>query len=123
MSTRSVGALTVALTAAFTVATACGSDNQAASTAATSGATPSASSTPALVGSVTSAGISPDRCAANKAAGKITYLSGFDFAATASVVEVVMAKEKGYFDDMCLDVDLKSSFSTANYPLVAVGRA
>ena len=34
-----------------------------------------------------------------------------------------MAKEKGYFDAMCLDVDLKSSFSTANYPLVAAGQA
>ena len=32
-----------------------------------------------------------------------------------------MAEQKGYFDKMCLDVDLKSSFSTANYPLVAAG--
>jgi ABC-type nitrate/sulfonate/bicarbonate transport system substrate-binding protein len=76
-----------------------------------------------LVGSVTPSGISADRCAANKAAGTITYLSGFDFAASASIVEVVVAKEKGYFDKMCLDVELKSSFSTANYPLVAAGRA
>jgi NitT/TauT family transport system substrate-binding protein len=143
MSTRIAGAIVVALAAALTVA-ACGGDNSASS-AGTSGASSSASSaaassssgstassagsatsagtTPGLVGSVSTAGISPDRCAANKAAGKITYLSGFDFAATASVVEVVMAKEKGYFDAMCLDVDLKSSFSTANYPLVAAGQA
>jgi ABC-type nitrate/sulfonate/bicarbonate transport system substrate-binding protein len=78
---------------------------------------------PAMVGSVTATGISADRCAANKAAGKITYLSSFDFAATASIVEVVVAKQKGYFDKMCLDVDLKSSFSTANYPLVAANTA
>ncbi len=77
----------------------------------------------ALVGAVKESGISADRCAANKAAGKITYLSSFDFAATASIVEVVVAKQKGYFEKMCLDVDLKSSFSTANYPLVAANTA
>ncbi len=125
MSTRSIATIAVALAASLTVASACGGDNKASSgTTAASAATSAAAATiPGLVGSVTATGISPDRCAANKAAGKITYLSGFDFAATASVVEVVMAKEKGYFDAMCLDVDLKSSFSTANYPLVAAGRA
>ena len=104
---------------------ACGSDNSSSSSSSpsTGAAAPASSAPSGLVGSVTSAGISPDRCAANKAAGKITYLSGFDFAATASIVEVVMAKQAGYFDKMCLDVDLKSSFSTANYPLVASGRA
>ena len=63
------------------------------------------------------------RCDANKAVGKITYLSSFDFAAAASIVDVVVAKEKGYFDKLCLDVDLKPSFSTSNYPLVAAGKA
>jgi ABC-type nitrate/sulfonate/bicarbonate transport system substrate-binding protein len=105
-------AIAVALVAAVALA-ACGGDN------GSSRAAPPAR----LVGTVTAAGISPDRCAANKAAGKITYLSGFDFAASASIVEVVVAEQKGYFDQMCLDVDLKSSFSTANYPLVASGKA
>jgi ABC-type nitrate/sulfonate/bicarbonate transport system substrate-binding protein len=127
MSTRSIATIAVALAASVTVASACGGDNTTSSagttTATTAAAATSAGTTAGLVGSVTATGISADRCAANKAAGKITYLSGFDFAATASVVEVVMAKEKGYFDAMCLDVDLKSSFSTANYPLVAAGRA
>ncbi len=72
---------------------------------------------------VTAAGISAARCAANRAAGKITYLSGFDFAASASIVDVIVAKDKGYFDKMCLDVELKASFSTANYPLVAANEA
>jgi len=127
MSTRSVGAIAIALAAAITLATACGGDNQAASngtTAATTGAaTTATTSASGLVGSVSTTGISPDRCAANKAAGTITYLSGFDFAATASIVEVTMAKVNGYFDEMCLDVEVKPSFSTANYPLVAAGRA
>jgi ABC-type nitrate/sulfonate/bicarbonate transport system substrate-binding protein len=63
------------------------------------------------------------RCEANRAAGKITYLSGFDFAATASIIDVVMADEKGYFDDLCLDVELQPSFSTDNYPIVSSGDA
>jgi ABC-type nitrate/sulfonate/bicarbonate transport system substrate-binding protein len=64
-----------------------------------------------------------DRCAANKAAGTITYLSSFDFAATASIVEVLVAKEKGYFDELCLDVEVKPSFSVANYPELAANNA
>ena len=34
-----------------------------------------------------------------------------------------MADKQGYFDALCLDVDMKSSFSTANYPLVAANQA
>ncbi|MEY4230386.1 MAG: hypothetical protein RLZZ362_1235 [Actinomycetota bacterium] len=63
------------------------------------------------------------RCDANKAAGTITYLSSFDFAATASIVEVLVAEDAGYFDDLCLDVEVKASFSTANYPLLAANEA
>lgn len=65
----------------------------------------------------------PDRCEANQAAGTITYLSSFDFAATASIVEVLVAKEKGYFDALCLDVEVKPSFSVANYPELAANNA
>jgi ABC-type nitrate/sulfonate/bicarbonate transport system substrate-binding protein len=64
-----------------------------------------------------------DRCEANRAAGTITYLSSFDFAAAASIVEVLVAEERGYFDELCLDVDIQASFSTANYPLVAANDA
>ncbi len=63
------------------------------------------------------------RCAANEDAGTITYLSGFDFAATASIIDVVIAEQQGYFDELCLDVELQPSFSTANYPIVASGEA
>ncbi|MCB1001560.1 MAG: ABC transporter substrate-binding protein [Acidimicrobiales bacterium] len=64
-----------------------------------------------------------DRCAANEAAGTITYLSGFDFAATASIVEVLVAEQRGYFDELCLDVEVKPSFSVANYPEIAANNA
>jgi hypothetical protein len=67
--------------------------------------------------------IDAERCEANRAAGTITYLSSFDFAAAASIVDVVVADANGYFEEMCLDVELRPSFSTANYTLVAGGQA
>jgi ABC-type nitrate/sulfonate/bicarbonate transport system substrate-binding protein len=79
-----------------------------------------AGSVPHLVGG---APIPPERCEANRAAGTITYLSGFDFAATASIVEVLVAEERGWFDELCLDVEVVASFSTANYPQIASNQA
>jgi NitT/TauT family transport system substrate-binding protein len=67
--------------------------------------------------------IPDERCEANRAAGTITYLSSFDFAASASIVEVLVAEERGYFDELCLDVDIQASGSTANYPLIAANDA
>jgi ABC-type nitrate/sulfonate/bicarbonate transport system substrate-binding protein len=64
-----------------------------------------------------------DRCEANKAAGTINYLSSFDFSASASIVDVLVAKQKGYFDDLCLDVNVSASFSVDNYPLIAANEA
>jgi len=69
------------------------------------------------------ASVDPERCAANQEAGTITYLSSFDFAAAASIVDVVVAEASGYYDDMCLDVELAPSFATTNYPLVAANEA
>jgi NitT/TauT family transport system substrate-binding protein len=119
------GVVAVALLAA------CGSDNASSSggttaaptTASATGSTDAGATTSAPAGGVTAAGITPERCAANKAAGGITYLSSFDFSAAASILDVVVAKERGYFDAMCLDVTIKPSFSTSNYQLVAGGQA
>jgi NitT/TauT family transport system substrate-binding protein len=134
-----------AATAAPTAATAAGAETTSGATtpagttpptaAATTGSTP-AGSTPAGSAEATatnapSAGdavvagepFPESRCTANEAAGKITYLSGFDFAATASIIDVIMAKQQGYFDELCLDVELQPSFTTANYPILAAGDA
>lgn len=112
---------------AVSVALALAACGGSASTGTPAGTSAPASSGGASASSgaagVTTAGITPERCAANKKAGKITYLSGFDLAASASIVEVVVAEKKGYFDAMCLDVDVTSSFSTANYPLVGANTA
>jgi NitT/TauT family transport system substrate-binding protein len=99
----------------LSILAACGGDDDTTADPPPAGA--------ATTGAVTADGISPERCAANRAAGTITYLSGFDFAATASIVEIVIADERGYFDEMCLDVELENSFSTDNYPLIAANRA
>lgn len=83
-----------------------------------------ASSANDIVGTVTAAsGISADRCEANRNAGEITYLTGFDFAAAAGIIDVVAAKELGYFDKMCLNVKVQSGFDTTNIPLVSAGKA
>jgi ABC-type nitrate/sulfonate/bicarbonate transport system substrate-binding protein len=63
------------------------------------------------------------RCDANQAAGTITYLTGFDFAAAASIVDVLVADDAGYYDALCLDVDIKPGGSTDNYPLIANNNA
>lgn len=106
MRLRSLTAL--ALTAPIALG-ACGSDDSSA-----------ASSTGDRVSAVVAGEEFPDdRCTANEASGTITYLTGFDYAATASIVDVIVADANGYYDDMCLDVEITASFSTANYPLVA----
>lgn len=63
------------------------------------------------------------RCAANQDAGTINYFSGFDYAAAASILEVLVAEQAGYYDELCLDVQITPSFSTANYALVAADEA
>jgi NitT/TauT family transport system substrate-binding protein len=103
----------VAVAAVSLTAVSCG-DDDAASTASTAPTTNDVSAG----GTFSSA-----RCEANRAAGTITYLSGFDFAATASIIEVVVAEDRGYFEELCLDVELQPGFSTANYPIVAAGDA
>jgi NitT/TauT family transport system substrate-binding protein len=118
--------LALALVAGVSLA-ACGSDDSSSDdtgTTDTSGDTASAESTtpesPSSGSDVVAGEAFPaDRCAANEAAGTITYLTGFDFAATASIVDIIVADAAGYYDDMCLDVEITPSFSTANYPLIA----
>ena len=110
----------LAATAVLALATpACGGDGDADPPAGAPAATSGTTTAEVAAGEP----FPEDRCAANRAAGTIRYLSGFDFAATASIIDVVVAEEAGYYDELCLDVELVSSFSTANYPLVAGGEA
>jgi ABC-type nitrate/sulfonate/bicarbonate transport system substrate-binding protein len=103
---------------------ACGNDTvQKAKTTTTTEAAAKEGTATTVAAAVSTSGISAARCEANKKAGKITYLSGFDFAASASIVEVVVAQKKGYYAKMCLDVDVKPGGSTENYPVVGANKA
>lgn len=73
---------------------------------------------------VSSGAAFPDqRCALNRAAGTIVYRSGYDFAASASIVDVLVAQQKGYFSELCLDVEVEASDASQNYPIVAANKA
>jgi hypothetical protein len=117
-----------ALTALTVVSlAACGGDDDTAETPATapasSPATTPATAAPAGKQVVAGEPMPAERCDANRAAGTIHYYSGFDYAAAASLVEVFVAEAAGYYDALCLDVEITPSFSTANYPLVAANEA
>ena len=67
--------------------------------------------------------IPTERCNANKAAGTITFLTSFDYAAAASIIDVVAAADQGYFEQLCLDVTLQAGFSSSNVQLVSTDTA
>lgn len=69
--------------------------------------------------------ISSERCAQNKDAGTITYLSGYQFQSSASILEYIAADRLGYFHDLCLDVTLQpgSGDTAQNTKLLASGQA
>ncbi|MFE4080313.1 ABC transporter substrate-binding protein [Paenarthrobacter sp. YIM B13468] len=62
------------------------------------------------------------RCDRNRAAGPITYISGYGYSASAGQMDVFMAKELGYFEAMCLDVQINASGANGQQ-LVASGQA
>ncbi|QGG94498.1 ABC transporter substrate-binding protein [Actinomarinicola tropica] len=66
--------------------------------------------------------VDPDRCEANRAAGTITFATGFDFGAAASILDVVAAEAEGYYDDLCLDVELQPGFSVQNLASLSAGQ-
>ena len=66
--------------------------------------------------------LNASRCAANKAAGAITYVSPFGFDASAGIIDVFVAEKLGYFTDMCLNVGFVTN-ATDNNELVSSGKA
>ena len=83
-------------TSAAALLAACGSDSAETDTsqtpAVTTGDTSAGAGTTAPGGAggavVAGEAFPADRCAANQAAGTIGYLTGFDFAATASIIDI-----------------------------------
>jgi NitT/TauT family transport system substrate-binding protein len=66
--------------------------------------------------------VSADECAANRAAGTITYVSPFGFDASAGIIDVFAADKLGYFDDLCLEVRFITSAQNSA-ALVSAGTA
>jgi NitT/TauT family transport system substrate-binding protein len=66
--------------------------------------------------------ISAERCASNRAAGTITYVSPFGFDASAGIIEVFAANKLGYFRDLCLNVRIVTSAQNSA-ALVSAGTA
>jgi ABC-type nitrate/sulfonate/bicarbonate transport system substrate-binding protein len=66
--------------------------------------------------------LSAEDCQRNKDAGKITYISGYGYSASAGQVDVFIAEELGYFDALCLDVDINAAGGNGQL-LVSSGQA
>jgi hypothetical protein len=113
------------------VAAACGSDDDsssedAAEEAATeeaAEATEEAADDSADDAAAAESDPAAERCAANEAAGKITWVSSFDYAAAAGILDVIAADSQGYFEELCLDVELISGVAPSNGAIVAGGEA
>lgn len=69
------------------------------------------------------AGISGGRCEANRDVGTVTYVTSFDFAAAASILDAVVAADQGFFAARCLDVEIVPGFAPGNGGVVAAGQA
>lgn len=104
--TRYLGA--AALTAAVLATAACGGSEAAAEP-------PDASEL----------AINEERCTTNQDAGTITYISGYFYQASVSQLEVFAAEGLGFFDAVCLDVEIQGGTGDimASSQLVSAGTA
>ncbi|MDH3300316.1 MAG: ABC transporter substrate-binding protein [Acidimicrobiia bacterium] len=66
---------------------------------------------------------SGDPCERNAAVGTITVVTGFDFAASPGILDPIVAEAEGYYDELCLDVEIQPGFAPQNHTLVASGEA
>ncbi len=67
--------------------------------------------------------ISEERCAANRDAGTVTWVTAFDYAPAAGIAELIVADANGYFDELCIDVEIQPGFAPSNGALVIEGQA
>ncbi|WP_017571147.1 ABC transporter substrate-binding protein [Nocardiopsis halotolerans] len=69
--------------------------------------------------------IGEERCETNRAAGTITYITGYQYQSSVSILEAIAADALGYFEAVCLDVEIKpgSGDTIGNSQLVSAGTA
>ncbi len=63
-----------------------------------------------------------DRCQTNRDVGTITFVTAFDFAAAAGIVEIIVADAEGFFEELCLEVDIQPGFAPSNGAIVIAGQ-
>ena len=90
---------------------------------ACSGSSPSPGETSSAAPS--SGVVDAERCQANRDAGTVTYLTGYQYQASTTILEAVAAESMGLFDDVCLDVELQpgTGDTAQGAQLTAAGRA
>lgn len=69
--------------------------------------------------------VDAERCQANRDAGTVTYLTGYQYQASTTILEAVAAESMGLFEDVCLDVELQpgTGDTAQGAQLTAAGRA
>ncbi|WP_159941729.1 MULTISPECIES: ABC transporter substrate-binding protein [unclassified Nocardiopsis] len=69
--------------------------------------------------------VDDERCETNKAAGTVTYITGYQYQASVSILEAIAADALGYFEAVCLDVEIQpgSGDTIGNSQLVSAGTA
>ena len=63
------------------------------------------------------------RCQANQDAGTVTFVTGFDYAASAGIIDAIVADAQGYFKELCIDFAIQPGFSPSNGALVIANQA
>jgi len=66
--------------------------------------------------------IPQEACNRNQSVGTITYISGYGYSASAGQLDVFLAKALGYFDALCLSVEINAAGGNGQL-LVSSGRA
>ncbi|WP_138755653.1 ABC transporter substrate-binding protein [Paenibacillus sinopodophylli] len=59
----------------------------------------------------------------NEKAGKITYITGYYYAASPPDIQAVMADELGYFKELGLDVEIQPGLDSEGMKFLAAGQA
>lgn len=69
--------------------------------------------------------IDEERCETNRAAGTVTYITGYQYQSSVSILEAIAADALGYFEAVCLDVEIQpgSGDTIGNSQLVSAGTA
>ena len=87
-------------------------------------AAPTEPTTPAEAGGMAPSGlITQERCDANAAAGKVTFLTSYMYLASVGIADVVTAKDLGYFEDLCIDLEIMPGDTATNAQVTSAGQA